>query len=97
MAPRCGVPALASPRNAQQQKRTLTSPLAGDRPGALSVSVSLVRRGQNRRERVWAVRHQDNRVCVAFYAERSIGSRFLRMADTVIKAEIAKHNSRGVL
>jgi hypothetical protein len=77
MAPRCGVPALASPRNAQQQKRTLTSPLAGDRPGALSVSVSLVRRGQNRRERVWAVRHQDNRVCVAFYAKRSIGSRFL--------------------
>jgi hypothetical protein len=53
-----------------------------------------VRRGQNRRERVWAVRHQDNRVCVAFYAKRSIGSRFLRMADTVIKAEIAKHNSR---
>jgi len=42
---------------------------AGGRPGALSVSVSLVRRGQNRRERVCAMRHQDNRVCVAFYAK----------------------------
>ena len=65
---RCGEPSPASPRSAQQKKRTETSPMCRGLSACASVSASMNRRGQDRCDQVYAVLRQDNRTEVAWYA-----------------------------